>query len=513
MPVIKTIEWYILLELLHTMAIVEEDEAFLLKFYSTEFKDVEYTPEGSLIHDPLWIASYILLPASTIAQMLSKEYERRSGFSDSNANPCKRRVEYDTKRKLIRFFINLITNHGLDMGMGNVAAEEINTIIEKGKNLTKNIQPCGIMCLLLVNFPCFVQEFLDQQTDFWNDYPQQIVSEKERTGKKQRLSLAEDMPWLDVAEGDENAVENEVLIDTREIRGTKQYRLFPITKTTGTMEKDLEIEHILPKMLRDIDFLKKLIMAENHYAKLIYCKRTGKEIEPDWENKVTMIIRRCDGNPEYSNKLLPKPEHNGVPLRDDRSSENFHEIKKNNKNRLDAIGMSFDYFLQLIKKEEDKKNKEKDKGKKKGKQKKDNDEDDDQEEEEEENEEEETAEEDHQQQQQQQHVQQQEQQQAQQHELSVVQQQQQQQHTSQDEPEQQQGNDPTSTIITQEQPPEENTDEFDHNLTQAKISEQTDSGDAILKQPKKKKNKRKARKKRKKLQVKKEKGLKKSKKL
>ena len=346
MPKVRAVEYYVLLELLHCMAMIQEDEEVLFKFYTHAFENVAMTSEGPVVHDPYWIATYILLPAETISKLFETEYCRRAGFGldDSNAVPARNRIKYDTKRKYIKFFINLILKHGLDMGMVDEnVKQQLDNIRSKCEGFNQNqdiwrkVKPCGIMCILLLNFPCFIQEFLDQQHLFWKDYSNKIIANKANIGHAHTSTTADDFPWIVFDPQKEPYIYQDIFTCTEESQGSHQYQLFPITKTTGKLlDKRIQTKYVVPKMFQDFEFLTKIVTSGNLYPLYIKDMREGKEITEAPSKQITTVFRRCDGHPEYALKLLPKRDGTW-DNRYDRNDTNYYTIKHENEVNYDSI--------------------------------------------------------------------------------------------------------------------------------------------------------------------------------
>ena len=186
MPSINNMTWYVYCELLHCMCLLPSDLGVLQQYYNQDLGP-EYRKEVD-IHDPTWIAIYILMPAESITRLLWNEYCKRNGATVHHSKGTrnqgqKTRFYYDVKRRYIAFFMKLIEENDLFMGFDeNKWRPEIERALEmhaeKIDPFIVAYRPRGLLEVLLMNFPAFIEEYLNQQYERWDAYRKASVDHK-----------------------------------------------------------------------------------------------------------------------------------------------------------------------------------------------------------------------------------------------------------------------------------------------------------------------------------------------
>ena len=342
MPTINNIAWYVYCELLHCMCVLPSDLHELQDYYLQDMG----TDQREIIdiHDPQWIAIYILMPAESITRIMYAEYckrlDQKPNWKQDRHQGEKSRFHYDVKRKYIAFFMKLIKKNDMWLGKQGTFQDEIENLVstkddQKEDPFLLKYKPKGLLEILLMNFPAFIQEYLKQQWKIWKKYREAIVERKSIKRNKKGVKTA----GVALDENDRSYLEKDVftVIETVTKKKKQQQEIFAvlhISQTFGQVEKKIEIDDVIPKIFQNIAFLRLLVVSGSFYPNVIKEYNEGNtEYTPPTEGALTVEIRPS----HYKLALETLTPESGEWIRPSRNSLDFQkkweELKEQYGNR------------------------------------------------------------------------------------------------------------------------------------------------------------------------------------
>ncbi len=290
MPNITCIDVYVIMDLMTNVAKYNNAFQFIERFAKVKVSN-DKSP-GCDIHQPEFIATYILEPANTIIKLLLSEYTFRRGWEmlpyhvDSDGNKkenenktisthWKNRLRIEFKREYIKEVLLLLTNaQGVNTitTTDNGIKEFLGKVEETYSHTTKadkfhRIMPCGIIQLYLISLPKLMEEHLSTLREkFWKEFVMEsdrhyAKTVNKRNPKEQKKQYSQN----DFLHFDNHPYPEEDIFIGKDNQDGKNYSLIEIVLTSGMIKNpsigrnrttSVGLDFFIPKKLLPTTFLK-----------------------------------------------------------------------------------------------------------------------------------------------------------------------------------------------------------------------------------------------------------------